>query len=144
MKAALAGCLHCFGLWEDLDVLEVGVLEVGGVFEAVAEEAVDGNVGCPDEGDGGGEGTMLDVAGEEESEGKSQGVGEVVGGRSDTWVDEVAEHEEVGREEEDGEEEPACVEMPVGEEGEDEEGGFFDAEEDGGAGEHEMFIRVLG
>ena len=32
------------------DVLKVGVFEVGGVFEAVAEEAVEGDVGCPDEG----------------------------------------------------------------------------------------------
>ena len=36
------------------DVLEVGVLEVGRVFEAVAEEAVEGDVCGPDEGDGGG------------------------------------------------------------------------------------------
>jgi hypothetical protein len=35
-------------------MLEVGVLEEGGVFEAVAEEAVEGDVSCPDEGDGGG------------------------------------------------------------------------------------------
>ena len=33
------------------------------------------------------------------------------------------------------------MEVLVGEEGEDEEGGFFNAEEDGGAGEHERFIR---
>ena len=38
------------------NVLEVGVLEEGRVFEAVAEEAVEGDVGCPDEGDGGREG----------------------------------------------------------------------------------------
>ena len=34
------------------EVLEVGVLEAGRVFEAVAEEAIEGDVGCPDEGDG--------------------------------------------------------------------------------------------
>jgi hypothetical protein len=33
-------------------VLEVGVFEVGGVFEAEAEEAVEAHVGGPDEGDG--------------------------------------------------------------------------------------------
>lgn len=32
------------------DVLEVGVLEEGGVLEAEAEEAVDGDVCGPDEG----------------------------------------------------------------------------------------------
>ena len=49
------------------DVLEVGVFEEGGVFEAVAEEAVEGYVGCPDEGDGlewpGMMGRVADVAG---------------------------------------------------------------------------------
>ena len=55
-RVALRGCPFllresrlCFG-----EVLQVGVLEMGRVFEAVAEEAVEGDVGCPDEGDGGG------------------------------------------------------------------------------------------
>ena len=34
--------------------------------------------------------------------------------------------------------------MLVGEEGEDEEEGFFQVEEGGGAGEHGLFIRVFG
>ena len=63
------------------DVLEVGVFEEGWVFEAVAEEAVEGDVGCPDEGDGFGASVpVLDVAGEEEGEREGEGVGEVVGG----------------------------------------------------------------
>jgi hypothetical protein len=33
-------------------VLEVSVFEVGGVFEAVAEETVERDMGDPDEGDG--------------------------------------------------------------------------------------------
>ena len=49
------------------DVLEVGVLELGWVFEAVAEEAVEGDVGGPDEGDGCDQSPMLEVAEEEES-----------------------------------------------------------------------------
>ena len=49
-------------------MLEVGVLEVGWVFEAVAKEAVDDDVGCPDEGQGRGEAPLLDEAGEEEDE----------------------------------------------------------------------------
>ena len=32
-------------------MLEVGVFEEGGVFEAVAEEAVEGDVGGPDQGE---------------------------------------------------------------------------------------------
>ena len=60
-------------------MLEVGVLEEGGVFEAVAEEAVEGDVGNPDQGQFGGEVPVLDVAGEQEGEGDGQGVGQVVG-----------------------------------------------------------------
>ena len=68
-------------------------------------------------------------------------MGEVVGRGTDAGVEEVAEHEEVGSEEEDGEEEPTVVEVLVGEEGEEEEGGFFKFQEEGGAGQHGVFIR---
>ena len=64
---------------------------------------------------------------------------EVVSCRSEANVGQVAEHEEVGSEEEDGEERPAVVEMLVGDDGEDEEGGFLDSEEDGWLGEHRRF-----
>ena len=87
---------------------------------------------------------VLDVAGEQEDEREGEGVGEVVDGGADAGVDEVAEHEEVGREEEDGEEEPAAVEVLVGEEGEGEEDGFFDAEEEGGAGQHGGLYGIVG
>jgi hypothetical protein len=123
------------------DVPEVGVLEVGRVFEAVAEEAVEGYVGCPDERDGGGELPVSGVADEEESEREGEGVGEVVDCGAEADVGEIAEHEEVRGEEEDCEEEPAVVEALVGEEGEQEEDGFFGAEEGGGAGQHVRFIR---
>ena len=54
-RAALSLCERGVGFGLHFgEVLEVGVLEVGGVFEAVAEEAVEGYVGYPDEGDGGG------------------------------------------------------------------------------------------
>jgi hypothetical protein len=66
---------------------------------------------------------------------------EVVSCCSKANVGQVSEHEEVGSEEEDGEERPAVVEMLVGEDGEDEEGGFLDSEEDGRLGEHRRFIR---
>ena len=69
---------------------------------------------------------------------------EVVDGGAGADVHEIAEHEEVRGEEEEGEEEPACVEMLVGEKSGEEEGGFFDAEEGGGAGEHRWFIRDFG
>jgi hypothetical protein len=75
MKAALTGCLHKIELWEDSDVLEVGVFEKSGVFEAVAEEAIEGDVGYPDYGDGGGEGPVRNVTGQEKNKGKSEGMG---------------------------------------------------------------------
>ena len=121
-------------------MLEVGVLEEGRVFEAEAEEAVEGDVRGPDEGDCEGELPVEEVACEQEGEWEGEGVGEVVGCRAQANVDEVAEHEEIGREEEDREEEPAEVEMLVGVKSEGEEGGFFEAEEDGGAGEHGLVI----
>ena len=71
-------------------------------------------------------------------------MGEVVSCGADAGVDEVAEHEEVGSEEEEREEEPAVVEMLVGEDGEGEDDGFFGAEKDGGAGQHELVIRDWG
>lgn len=46
-------------------MLEVSVLEEGRVFEAVAEEAVEGDVGCPDQGEFGWQVPVLDVAGQE-------------------------------------------------------------------------------
>jgi hypothetical protein len=124
-------------------VLEVGVPEVGRVFEAVAEEAVEHYVGCPDECDRGGELPVSDVADEEESEREGEGVGEVVDCGAEADVDEVAEHEEVGCEEKDGEEAPTVVEMVVGEEGGDEDGSFF-AEEGGGAGQHHGLYGIVG
>ena len=87
----------------------MGVLEECGVFEAVAEEAVEGDVGGPDEGEGCSEMPVKDVAGQEEGEGEGESVGEVVGCGSEADVGEVAEHEEVGSEEEDREEDPAVV-----------------------------------
>ena len=64
---------------------------------------------------------------------------EVVSCRSEANVGQVAEHEEVRSEEEEGEERPAVVEMLVGDDGEDEEGGFLDSQEDGWLGEHRRF-----
>ena len=65
---------------------------------------------------------------------------EVVGDGSNAGVEKVTEHEKVGGEEEDCEEEPARVEVLVGEEGEDEDEGFFGAEEDRRAGQHRWIV----
>ena len=123
------------------DQPQVRFLEGGWVLEAVAEEAVEGDVSDPDEGEGCGLMPVLGVTDEQEGQSEGEGVGEVVGCGADAGVDEVTEHEEVGREEEEREEEPAVVEMLVGEDGEGEDDGFFGAEKDGGAGQHEFVIR---
>ena len=77
------------------NVLEVGVLEEGGVFESVAEEAIHGYVCDPDEGDSRGEMPVEQVAGEQESEGKREGVDEIVERGPKARVREIANHEEV-------------------------------------------------
>ena len=87
---------------------------------------------------------VLEVADEEDGQREGEGVGEVVDCGAQADVEEIAEHEEVGGEEEECEEEPTVVEVLVGEDRGDEESGFFDAEEVGGAGEHERFIRDSG
>ena len=58
----------------------MGVLEEGGVLEAVAEEAVEGYVGRPDESYGGCEGVVGYIGDEEEWNGEEESVGEVVEG----------------------------------------------------------------
>ena len=91
---------------------------------------------CPYEADCLGCGPVLNVADEQKGERECERVDEVVEGSADANIEEVAEHGEVWREEEKCEEEPAVVEVLVGEEGEEEEDGFFDVEEHGGSGQH--------
>jgi hypothetical protein len=116
------------------DVLEVGVLEEGWIFEPVAEQSVHGYVCDPDEGERGGKVRVKQVAGEQESEGKREGVDEIVERSPEARVQEIASHEEVGREKEDGEESPAVVQALIGEDGDGQEDGLLDAEQDGWAG----------
>lgn len=63
-------------------------------------------------------------------------MGEVIDRCAEARADKVASHEEIWSEEEDGEEKPAVVQVLVEEEGDQEETGFFDAEQDGWAGQH--------
>jgi hypothetical protein len=63
-----------------VDVLEVSVFEVGWVFEAVAEEAVEGDVGDPDEGHGCEELVMRGERDKSECDWEDEGVGQVVRG----------------------------------------------------------------
>jgi hypothetical protein len=111
------------------EVLKMSVFEVCRIFQPVAEEAVEGDVAGPDDGDGLKRQAMGLKGDEKEKDGEEESVGEVVDGGSDAWVCEVAEHEEVWSEEEDGEEQPTEVEVLVEEDGGQEEGGFFYTEE---------------
>ena len=124
---------------ESLNVLEVGVFEISGVFEAETEQAVEADVGGPDEGDGK-ELWFYGEVGDGEQDGWSEvGVGKIIKGGTEVDVREIAEHEEVWREQEDGEEEPAGVELVVEENAQRENDCAFEMEEDSGFGEHWKF-----
>ena len=81
-----------------------------------------------------------EVADEKQCQREGEGVDQVVGCGSKADVDYVTEHEEVGSEGEDGREEPTVVEMLLGEDGEDEDGGFFNLQEAVRACEYRGFI----
>jgi hypothetical protein len=123
------------------DVLEVSVFEEGGVFEAVAQETIEGDVGDPYEGYGRSRLPVQEIACEEKGDGEPEGVSEVISCGAEARVDQVAGHEEIRSQEEDCEEQPAVVQVLVEEEDGGEKEGFFDAEKDGWAGQHVMFIR---
>lgn len=94
-------------------MLEVGVSEMSGIFQAEAEEAVEADVSGPDQGDR--KELWLDgEVGDGEQDGRSEGrVGKVIDCRAYADAGEIAEHGEIWREEEDGEEKPAGVELAV-------------------------------
>jgi len=111
------------------------VAEGVGIFLAVAQGAVEGDVGGPDAderedgwvvgGEGcGGEGEWGEVA-----------VDYVVAGGADFWGEQVADHGKVGREEERGEDPPFLAEARVEKRAEYERGEGFGAQPDAdGAG----------
>ena len=87
----------------------MGLFELGGVFESIAEQAVEGDVGDPDEGNWQGAGVIVKERKGQEKEGQEQDVSGVVERCSEADVEDVTEHEEIGSEEENGEEQPAQV-----------------------------------
>ena len=111
------------------EVLKVGVFKVFRIFQPEAEEAVEGDMTGPDDGEGFEERAVGLEGDEKEKDGQEEVVGKVVGGCSDARVGEVAEHEEVWSEEEEGEEEPAEMVVLVEQDRGEQESGFFDAEE---------------
>jgi hypothetical protein len=114
------------------------VFEVGGIFEAVAEHTVDGDVGDPDKGNGDKDAAVAVEAERSEEKGDNVGMGEVISGRSDARTSEVAEHGKVWREEEDREEEPGEVEVGVEDKDGDEEKNVFQFEQESWPREHDL------
>jgi len=117
------------------------VFEVSGIFESVAQDTVEGDVGGPDEGDCC-EGSAMEVERcSEDDKRRGVGMGDVVDSRACARAGEIAEHEEIRGEEEDREEQPGEVQMRVGDQDSGEDEGVFELEEDRRAGEHDAFIR---
>jgi hypothetical protein len=98
-------------------VVEVGVVEAGGVLKAEAKHAVEADVANPDGGDGKQNGFGSEEANCDERRWSEIGVDEVVAGGSDADAAEIAEHEEIGCKDEHCEEEPTGVEVAVEENG---------------------------
>ena len=122
------------GLRITLDVVEVGVVEAGGVFEAEAKHTVEADVADPDGGEGKQNGFGFEEANRDERRWSEIGVGEVVAGGSEADADEIAEHEEIGCKEEHGEEEPTGVEVAVEENGRKKNESAFDLKQEFGSG----------
>jgi hypothetical protein len=117
-----------------LDVVEVGVVEAGGVFKAEAEHTVEADVADPDGGEGKQNGFGSKEANRGEHRWSEIGVGEVVAGSSDADADEIAEHEEIGCKEEHSEEEPTGAEVAVEENGRKKNESAFDLKQEFGSG----------
>jgi hypothetical protein len=117
-----------------LNVVEVGVVEAGGVFKAEAEHTVEADVADPDGGEGKQNGFGSEEANRDERRWSEMGVGEVVAGGSDADTDEIAEHEEIGCKEEHGKEEPTGLEVAVEENGRKKNESAFDLKQEFGSG----------
>jgi hypothetical protein len=133
--AATGGAVRrLLGLRIRLDVVEVRIVEAGGVFKAEAEHTVEADVADPDGGERKQNGFGSEEANRDERRWSEIGVAEVVAGGSDTDADEIAEHEEIGCKEEHGEEEPTCVEVAVEENGRKKNESAFDLKQEFGSG----------
>lgn len=133
--AATGGAVRrVLGLRIRLDVVEVRIVEAGGVFKAEAEHTVEADVADPDGGDGKQNGFGSEEANRDERRWSEIGVAEVVAGGSDADADEIAEHDKIGCKEEHGEEEPTGVEVAVEENGRKKNESAFDLKQEFGSG----------
>ena len=112
------------------------VFELGGIFESVAQDTVEGDVSDPDKGDCS-EGSAVEVerCGKDDKR-RGVGVGDVVDSCTCARAGEIAEHEEIRGEEEDCEEQPGEVQVRVGDQNSGQDEGVFELEEEGRPGEH--------
>src|SRR6185437_13499311 len=118
------------------DALEVSVLESGGIFQAVTQQAVEKDVRQPDERRGHQRVAMGRNREEKQDDRQHEKVAEVVAGRAHARPAEVAQHKEIGREEEDGEQQPAEMQIAVKQQRQDEQDSLFDTEKQGWTSEH--------
>lgn len=88
---------------------EVSVLEAGGVFEAEAEHAVEGDVGGPGDGDGENDEVLGGKGDSGENDRAEIGVERVVENGAATRASEIGEHGKIGHEKKDEEEQPGDV-----------------------------------
>ncbi len=105
----------------------MGVFEVCRIFQPIAKDAVEGDVGEPDDRNRRERGAMEGESDSEESEGNHKKVAKIVECGPKTRVREISKHERVRREKKQPEQQPTEVEMGVEEDSRCEEGGFFDA-----------------
>jgi hypothetical protein len=120
----------------------MGVSEAGGLFEAIAEEVVEGDMSEPDKqqiGDLAG-GYQID---EGDEAGDQIAVAEVVDGGAEVVVFEVAEHGYIWSEQEEGKQPPVAVSQMVEPQAGDKGDGAFEALERDGAG-HTLSVYLIG
>ena len=117
-----------------LNMLNVGVVEAGRVFEAEAEHTVEADVTDPDDGERKQNRFRFEQGDRQERRWSEIGVDEVVAGGSDADAGEIAEHAEIGCKDEHGEEEPTGVEVAVEENGRKKNESAFDLKQEFGSG----------
>jgi len=127
--------------------LNVGGFEGFRVFEAVAEEPVEGDMGDPDDGNLDGVGDGGSPADERQQRGNQIGVRPVIKSGWDARMapDEISQERQVRSEEEDGEKKPMAMEGGIANDAGQQHGGGFQAQDQGGSCQHgESLMQEMG
>ena len=89
-----------------LNAAEVSILETGFVFQSVAEQAIEADVGGPDQTEGKEGRLMREINNEPKQEGSGVGMAGVVKRGPDFLPKEVADHQQVRRQKQRGKQAP--------------------------------------